>query len=56
MTEFFDREYTAKEAYGRLYRYARKYHTRFIIGLLAGSIMAGLWVPLFQVIQPLLNL
>jgi len=56
MTEFFDREYTAKEAYGRLYRYARKYRTRLIIGLLVGSITACSWVPLFQIIQPLLNL
>ncbi|MCL1920012.1 MAG: ABC transporter ATP-binding protein/permease [Kiritimatiellaeota bacterium] len=55
MAEFFDREYTAKEAYGRLYTYARKYRGRLIIGLLAGSITAGSWIPLFQVIQPLLK-
>ena len=55
MAEFFDRDYTAKEAYGRLYRYARKYRTRLIIGLIAGSITAGSWVPLFQIIQPLLK-
>ena len=55
MAEFFDREYTAKEAYGRLYQYARKYRGRLIIGLLAGSITAGSWVPLFQVVQPLLK-
>ena len=55
MVAFFDREYTAKEAYGRLYAYMRKYRTRLIIGLLAGSITAGSWIPLFQVIQPLLQ-
>ena len=55
MAEFFDRDYTAREAYGRLYAYARKYRGRLIIGLLAGSITAGSWIPLFQVIQPLLQ-
>lgn len=55
MSDFFDKEYTAKEAYGRLYQYARKYRVRLLIGLLAGSITAGSWVPIFQVIQPLLK-
>jgi subfamily B ATP-binding cassette protein MsbA len=55
MPEFFDKDYTAKEAYGRLYRYARKYRMRLLIGLLAGSITAGSWVPIFQVIQPILR-
>ncbi|MDD4102245.1 MAG: hypothetical protein PHU80_06380, partial [Kiritimatiellae bacterium] len=55
MPEFFDKDYTAKEAYGRLYRYARKYRMRLIVGLLAGSITAGSWVPIFQVIQPILR-
>ena len=51
----YDKEYTAKEAYGRLFHYAKKYRTRLIIGLLAGSITAGSWVPIFQVIQPILK-
>jgi subfamily B ATP-binding cassette protein MsbA len=55
MADFFDREYTAKQAYGRLYRYAKKYRGRLIAGLLAGSITAGSWVPIFQVIQPILK-
>ncbi|MCL2103555.1 MAG: ABC transporter ATP-binding protein/permease [Kiritimatiellaeota bacterium] len=55
MAEFFDKDYTAKEAYRRLYRYARKYRTRLIVGLLAGAITASSWVPLFQIIQPLLQ-
>lgn len=53
--EFFDREYTAREAYGRLLQYAKRYKTRILIGLLAGSITAGSWVPIFQMIQPLLK-
>ncbi len=55
MSEFFDKEYSAKEAYGRLYRYAKKYRYRLLIGILAGSVTAGSWVPIFQVIQPLLK-
>jgi len=54
-SEFFDKEYTAKQAYGRLYQYARKYRFRLIVGLLAGSVTAGSWVPLFQVVQPVLK-
>ena len=53
--EFFDREYTAKQAYGRLYQYARKYRFRLLAGLLAGSVTAGSWVPVFQVVQPVLK-
>jgi subfamily B ATP-binding cassette protein MsbA len=55
MSDFFDRDYTAKQAYGRLYQYARKYRARLIAGLLAGSIAAGSWWPVFQVIQPILE-
>ncbi len=55
MTEFFDRDYSAKEAYGRLYRYAIKYRFRLIVGLLAGTLTAGAWLPIFQVIKPALN-
>ena len=55
MAEFFDKEYTARQAYGRLYQYARKYRGRLLAGLLAGSVTAGSWVPIFQVIQPLLK-
>ena len=52
--EFFDKEYTARQAYGRLYRYACKYRYRLLAGLLAGSITAGSWVPVFQIVQPVL--
>ena len=55
MADFFDKEYTAKQAYGRLYHYAKKYRGRLIVGLLAGSITAGSWLPIFQVIEPILN-
>jgi len=55
MAEFFDKEYTAKQAYGRFYRYARKYRFRLLAGLLAASVTAGSWVPIFQVVGPMLK-
>ena len=53
--EFFDREYTAKEAYGRAWRYARKYRFRIVVGIVCGMLTAGTLLPLFQVIQPTLE-
>ena len=53
--EFFDREYTAKEAYGRVWAYARQYKVRIIVGILCGMLTAGTLVPFFQVIQPALQ-
>ena len=53
--EFFDREYTAKEAYGRVWSYARQYKVRIIVGILCGMLTAGTLVPFFQVIQPALQ-
>ena len=53
--EFFDREYTAREAYGRLWAHARKYRSRIYLGILCGMLTAGTLLPLFQVIQPALD-
>ena len=53
--EFFDREYTAKQAYGRLFQYVKRYKIRMLIGLLAGFTTAMSWMPLFQIIQPMLK-
>ncbi|MBE6396186.1 MAG: ABC transporter ATP-binding protein [Lentisphaerae bacterium] len=53
--EFFDREYSAKEAYGRVWGYARKYRARIFLGILCGMLTAGTFLPLFQVIQPTLE-
>ena len=50
--EFFDRTYTAREAYGRVWGYARKYKFRIFVGIVCGMLTAGTLVPLFQVIQP----
>lgn len=53
--EFFDREYTAKEAYGRIWVYARKYWIRLAIGVICGMLTAGTLLPLYQAIQPTLR-
>ena len=50
--EFFDRQYTAREAYARVWGYARKYRLRIFVGIVCGMLTAGTLVPLFQVIQP----
>ena len=53
--EFFDREYTAREVYGRLWQYARRYRFRIILGIICGMLTAGTLIPFFQVIQPTLD-
>ncbi len=53
--EFFDREYTLREAYGRLWKYARRYRLRIFAGLACGILTAGTLLPLYQVIQPTLD-
>lgn len=53
--EFFDRTYTAKEAYLRVWEYARPYRFRIFVGIVCGMLTAGTLVPLFQVIQPALQ-
>ena len=52
--EFFDREYTAREAYGRVWSYAKRYKVRLIAGVLFGMLTAGTLLPLYQIIQPVL--
>lgn len=53
--EFFDRDYSAKEAYGRVWKYAKKYRVRIVLGIFCGMLTAGTFLPLFQVIQPTLE-
>lgn len=52
--EFFDRDYPAKEAYGRVWQYARRYRVRLIAGVICGMLTAGTLLPLYQIIQPVL--
>ena len=53
--EFFDREYSAREVYGRLWRYAQRYRLRILLGIVCGVLTAGTLLPLYQVIQPSLK-
>ena len=53
--EFFDRDYSLRETYGRVWTYAKRYRLRLVIGVLLGILTAGTLVPLFQVIQPALD-
>lgn len=53
--EFFDRQYPAREAYARVWKYARKYKFRIFVGIVCGMLTAGTLVPLYQVIQPTLE-
>lgn len=52
--EFFDRDYSAKEAYLRVWKYARRYRLRLVAGILFGMLTAGTLLPLYQIIQPVL--
>ena len=52
--EFFDREYSALDAYKRVWKYVRKYKFRLFIGMVSGMLTAGTLVPLFQIVQPAL--
>ncbi|MBE6382471.1 MAG: ABC transporter ATP-binding protein [Lentisphaerae bacterium] len=52
--EFFDKEYTAREAYSRLWRYASRYWPRLALGVVCGMLTAGTLLPLYQIIQPTL--
>ena len=53
--EFFDRAYTLREAYGRVWKYARRYKFRLFIGVVCGMLTAGTLVPFFQIVQPTLQ-
>ena len=53
--ESFDRQYSAYEAYARVWKYARKYKFRIFVGVVCGMLTAGTLVPLYQVIQPTLE-
>lgn len=53
--EFFDRQYSAREAYGRVWKYAKRYRLRIVVGIVCGMLTAGTLVPLYQVIQPTLE-
>ena len=53
--EFFDRNYTVREAYRRVWKYARRYRFRLFVGIVCGMLTAGTLVPFFQIVQPALQ-
>ena len=53
--EFFDKNYTVREAYGRVWKYARRYKFRLLLGVVCGMLTAGTLVPFFQIVQPTLQ-
>ena len=52
--EFFDRTYTAREAYARVWGYARKYKFRIVVGIVCGMLTAGTLIPMLSLVQPAL--
>ena len=53
--EFFDRSYSAGDAYRRVWKYARRYWFRLFVGIVCGMLTAGTLVPVFQIVQPALQ-
>ena len=53
--EFFDRDYSTREAYARVWKYARRYWFRLAVGIVCGMLTAGTMLPLFQIVQPALE-
>lgn len=53
--EWFDKEYSAREVYGRLWGFARRYRKLIFLGAFLGMITGGAWVPIFSAIQPMLQ-
>jgi len=53
--EWFDRDYSAREVYARLWQFMRRYKRLVFLGALFGMITGGAWVPIFSSIQPMLR-
>ena len=52
ISDFFDRDYTRREAYSRAWAYIRPYKWRLVVGILCGFLTAGTLVPMFQLVKP----
>jgi subfamily B ATP-binding cassette protein MsbA len=52
MQEWFDKEYTARYVYGRLFKQARRYRWALAMGIVSGMVLGGTLVPIYQVLQP----
>lgn len=53
--EWFDRDYSSREVYGRLWRAARRYWLMIALGVVCGMAVGGSWLPVFQMLQPALK-
>lgn len=53
--EWFDKEYTAREVYGRLWGFTRKFRRLIFAGVFLGMVTGGAWTPLFMMIQPVIQ-
>lgn len=53
--EFFDRDYSKREAYARAWKFIRPYKFRIFVGIFCGMLTAGTLVPLFQIVQPAIS-
>jgi subfamily B ATP-binding cassette protein MsbA len=50
--EWFDKEFTAREVYARLFKRTKPYKWALLLGLLSGMIFGGSLIPVFQLLQP----
>lgn len=53
--EWFDKEYTAREVYGRLWGFARRSKRLIFLGAFLGMLTGGAWTPIFTSVQPMIN-
>jgi len=54
--EWFDREYSAREVYGRFWQRVKKHRMLLAMGILAGMLVGGTWLPIFQLVQPAMRM
>jgi subfamily B ATP-binding cassette protein MsbA len=52
MQEWFDKDFTARQVYGRLFKQAGKYRWALAMGIISGVMLAGTLVPIYQVLKP----
>jgi subfamily B ATP-binding cassette protein MsbA len=50
--EWFDKEFSARDVYIRLFKRTKPYKWALLLGLLSGMIFGGSLIPVFQLLQP----
>ena len=56
LKEWFDRDYSGWQVYGRLWQRVKKYRLLLLAGILSGMFVGGAWLPIFQIMQPTIML